>query len=286
MKTKSIVALLVLKLTIINFAMSQNWSFINSNDLKHFSESALLENSYSIKIDSTTQSGIDTFLYNMQVRIDSSDSKLDCGWGGHCAAFLVPGWLGLRIIKHPRRKYSFINSEKDTLKFDFGIEIDDTTTIYENDSIVLKMNYVSKDKEEVLSYLDSIKEFELIHYDKNSSLPLPLNKHIIKIGKDLGAISFFDVYNFPFKSTFVQLFGMKNPNLGLHEIRRSDISNFEVNDLFEQSIHKRHKSSFGGYLFGQKYTYKYKIIEKTEDDKKINYKIFSRKVGLDYSKIS
>lgn len=203
-----ILTLCFLPLLIETF--SQNWLPVSQNIKSVFINSELPSNLACFSIDSLNNSNVDSvYYYNYQLYGDNYDSSNDfspcSGFGTSC--FIIQNemsWFGRKIIQS-YNDWIFINQENDSLKFNF--QNNDTSIIYQNQAINLKLIYTNDTIENIWGYSDSLKIYKLIHHDLNGNY---LNNKKIRLSKHFGILDFIDIKHFPDSSNYYSAIGAHN----------------------------------------------------------------------------
>lgn len=126
------------------------------------------------------------------------------------------------------------NGAGDTLHFNFSLGINDSSLVYDNGSDKYFIKYTGTQLENVFSVQDSIKIFNMMHYDAQGNV-IGSNLHgfQIKLGKSLGLVSFFDTYHFPQVETIVQLRGQLSPSIGNYQMKNEELFDWHVGDILQ-----------------------------------------------------
>lgn len=147
-----------------------------------------------------------------------SDSTFDLdinnpcpAWGG-MAEWSFAGWLGRSLNYDQSAKTLAIDS---LINFDFNLSIGDSSLFYSDGMHEYYIRYVSKTEEQVLNFTDSVRNYAIETYNSQGSFITNLfSTSPIQIAKELGAIQFIDLSDFPNTQKEYEIIGQANNNLG------------------------------------------------------------------------
>lgn len=191
---------------------------------------------YFYPIDTLINS--DTIRYSQYLKVGSSNTSVpntnECSvWGDpNLVASADTSWLGRYIWVNTNTNELFIkNGMGETLAFDFGISIGDSAIFYQNTAEAYYMKYDQINEETHFGVDDSVKTFVIAKYDLvGNPLISNLTNFELKLGKELGLLSFMDCNNFPLLETEVELMGQLHPNLGEYNMTYDELYPWDVGD--------------------------------------------------------
>lgn len=176
----------------------------------------------------------------------------DCEFWGGTFMILDTTWLGNRInYDHDNMFLDLLNETGDSLGFDFGMSINDSTLFFESDSLLYFIKYTSISNELALGLIDSTKHFEIITYDSlGNNIINSLSEFEILLTKNNGLISFIDCYHFPNELKSMEIMGQTNPLLGNYQLSYFEAYPWQEGDV----IQYRGRNGYAGTNY-TKYTY-------------------------------
>lgn len=229
--------LLLLGLIYSFSGYGQDFAPFNDESPKRFHLSSdPTDNEFYFYATNSTYSG-DTVIYSQYFLPSSEDTLYDSfvcaswGWGGE-AKIPDTTFLSDELIYDNASKKLWIDNKLSlSLTFDFGMVLGDSSMLYSDDFSEYYLKYSSAANESILGFTDSIKRFNILHYDL-SGAPIYSELHgfQIKLGKTLGVIDFIDCYNFPAVERGFYLVGQQKPNIGHYQMSYDQAFPWQVGD--------------------------------------------------------
>lgn len=217
---------------------AQNYAPFKSDVSKRFFEVGNpASDEYFFYADSVHTNGSQT-TFHQYYTTQTTDyfEDADCiFWGGGSTMTLDTTWLGNQIVYNSTsRNLELYNDANDVLHFDFSLTFNDSSLLYQDANNKYFIKYIGAQSENVYAVQDSVKKFRVIHYDLlGNVVSSPLHNFEIKLGKNLGLISFFDTYNFPQTETPVQLKGQLNPLVGSYQMTYEELFDWHIGDVLQ-----------------------------------------------------
>jgi hypothetical protein len=157
------------------------------------------------------------------------------GWGGGLQAVADTSWLGREI------KYDLINQRLllsnylgEELNFNFNLNLGDSALFYQAMDENYYIKYESLTSELILDSLDLIKTFTVWKYDDLGNLGnSTLNGFELKLGLNLGLVSFINCHTFPSEEKGLILMGQLNPTIGYYQMTYDEAFPWQTGDLIQ-----------------------------------------------------
>jgi len=235
--------LLLIALYIAHFSFGQNYLPFNQNNPKRFVNPLnSADNDFFFYPIETFVSG-DTTTYRQYLRqsvevVDVSGTQCE-GWGGMIQPTADTTWLGRRFsYNNLTEELTLFNALSNSLLFDFGINLGDSSEFYQSANEHYFIRYDALNQELILDSLDWVKLFSVWKFDDlNNPLTSSLNGFEIKLGENLGLVSFIDCNNFPSAELGLQLMGQLNPTIGYYQMTCDEIFPWVPGDTLEVRGH-------------------------------------------------
>lgn len=156
-------------------------------------------------------------------------------WGNDFILADTTTWLGRKVIYDFVSKELLVNSSKfDTLNFDFGIDLTDSSKFFSTQSGDYFIRYDKIIQETIMGAPDLVKTFSIWKYDSNKNLVVsPLNGFEIKLGEKLGLASFIVCNGFPSIEKGLNIMGQLNPTLGYYQLTYDEVFPWKQGDTLE-----------------------------------------------------
>lgn len=210
---------------------AQNYKLFNKNSILSYTDTSA---GYvpSIAFDSVKSVGLDSVYYLYRFVGYENVPATICGYLGspYCYALDAPGYMGSKIICDNNNKYTFI-SASDSLVFDFGISIGDSSMFYSDPLRSFYITYEGKDTISKMGVIDSAKFYRITHID--TALNPALHNEKIIIGKNLGLIRFIKFGTFPNPPHILNIIADSKYELGIYQITAEMVYDFHVGDVFQ-----------------------------------------------------
>lgn len=222
----------------ISIASAQNYAPFHGNVSKRFEETNNpLADDYFFYADTSYVTGnTQTFQQYYTSKTVDYFEDIDCPfWGQGSTMTLDTTWLG-NVISYNTfsKKLALYNRENDTLHFDFSLALNDSSLIYSGNGEHYFLKQVGASLENVFTEQDSVKTFQVKHYDTNGNPILsPLHDFEIKLGKNLGLLRFFDTYHFPETEIPLQLKGQLFPLIGSYHMKYEELYDWQIGDILQ-----------------------------------------------------
>ncbi len=239
---KTFLILTTLLLTGLSF--SQNYSPFNSNVPKRFQNSANSDDNLYYFYPITTDTINDTIAFRQYFQKSTQTISLISNycqtWGFDFGFTEDTTWLGQKIDFDILNQHLILfNSEQDTLNFDFGLTLGDSSLFYQKNNDNYYLKYVSLSAEMVIDSIQNVKTFTIWKYDDFGNLEVsPLNGFEIKLSQNLGLASFINCSDFPNIETGVTLMGQLHPTIGHYQMTYNEAFPWQSGDELEiRGIH-------------------------------------------------
>ena len=164
-----------------------------------------------------------------------ADPSVCPNWGSDYGLLGDTTWLGREILFYENYNLLVLRNENnESLSFDLDVIIGDSSLFYQNASDKYFLKFISTQQESVLSVIDSVKTYQIVHYDNsNQVVNSALHNFNIKVGKTLGLIQFIDCTNFPSSEVGVELLGQLNPSIGYYQMTYDEMYPWQAGDIVE-----------------------------------------------------
>lgn len=195
---------------------------------------------------------------------EMDEFHIDCGsYGAPLKA--KNNWLGRNINYNQTTQVLAMDS---SLTFNLGINLGDSSLIKTINNIEYYLKYVSKSEEVILNFSDSIKYFSIVAYDNSGNL---VNTNYsatpLRIGKELGAIKFINIQEFPFNAKEYEIMGQVNSNqghLGDYALTNDEVYPWDVGDTLQVFRYSNQQYDEGFPPQGGSSYSTYTILSRTE----------------------
>ncbi len=234
--------ILITALLFSSFLCSaSSYELFNENSKMLFTNLPERDLSFSIRFDSVTFSGDETYFYNFN-HISSEvlyTDQCEPYYPDYCYLQVRPSWLGPFVKKTTGNMYEFMNSSWMVLQFDFSIEPGESMIFFEDADQIFSILFETTDTLNHLGIVDSIRFYRIAHTTVSGTpIESTLHNHQIMIGKDLGIISFFKVDVFPEELVPLELIGNNQPQVGLIALTHEIVYDHQPGDII-QWLYKR-----------------------------------------------
>jgi hypothetical protein len=163
--------------------------------------------------------------------LDVSDCTV---WGDPTGLVADTTWLGLTLKMTSENELFVQNHQHETLRFDFNLELNDSSEFYSNETESYYIKAISIEDFVVFGEEDQVKTFQISVYDSNGiSIENELNGYDIRIGEEIGLIQFFDVFHFPDEFIKLSLVGQTSPNLGNYQMSMEEAFTWDEGDIIQ-----------------------------------------------------
>lgn len=265
-KTKTMKTSLLLTLFIVlsmgSDCAAGDYFLFNENSKKLFTNIPTRNQSYSLSFDSVSYSADAIFYHQFKKVGSTSFSVINCinyFWGSdYCFPQNKPSWLGAYVKKHDNLHYDFLTAAYQTLSFDFNIRQNNSTVFYSDANQYFSIYFEGTDTLTHLGITDSVRFYRISHTASNG-VPINsvLNNFVIKVGKEMGLISFFIIDLFPSTLVPIELVGNNSPNAGIAHLTHEMVYDHQPGDINQW---KRVEVYTGGspddnYTLYTRYTY-------------------------------
>jgi hypothetical protein len=247
----------ILFLLLVNLAHGQNYRLFNSANKKLFASIPSQSETFSIAFDSVTASGSDSVYYNFfGIRETAIPTNCIFWCSSDCQTQDVPTWAGGKIIDNNSGLIQFFTLSGDTLNFNFNLSIGDSSLFYQDVSQKFFFRFDEIDTMTVLSAIDSVKEYTIVHTDAAGNvINSQLNNEKIIVAKNRGLAQFFQVDSFPSVLKAVALAGSVSPDGGFYKLTNEELYDFQPGDEIQTHLWR---NQFG---FPPPYSYnRYQLI--------------------------
>ena len=141
-------------------------------------------------------------------------------------------WQGKKALLKTDGRDIYYNENNEAITINTQANINDNWLLFENDSLRVMATVVSVNLQSIFGVMDSVKQFSLQVFDSlNNPISHPLNGEFFQISQNYGFVIAPDFYYFPSAEKH-NLKGVQSPKLGIYNITRNDIYNFDVGDEF------------------------------------------------------
>lgn len=227
---------------------------------------------------SEVMNGDSVFYPSYGVDIDDDDSYIESfdfceevdfwGSGGQCVLQEVPLWFGRQIRKIGSESYTCETTHGDTLFFDFGLAVDDSSTVFQDTDQSLLL---IAEGEGVISHLDvedSVYQYRLAHLDAQGvPMETALHNAPITIGAQLGAIHFMRLDSFPEMAQPIAIAGHSGAEAGLYEIKAVDVYDRAIGDVYQYRYYNMSNPFDPAAISYRTYT----VTDRSEDQDSVRY---------------
>jgi hypothetical protein len=156
------------------------------------------------------------------------------GSGGACSLQNVPLWFGRQIRKTGPETYTCETTQGDTLFFDFGLAVDDSSTVFQDTDQSLLLIAEGEGAINQLEVEDAVYQYRLAHLDAQGiPMETALHNAPITIGDQLGAIHFMRIDSFPVIAQPITIAGHSGAEAGLYEIKAVDVYDRAIGDVYQ-----------------------------------------------------
>jgi hypothetical protein len=171
---------------------------------------------------------------NTNAQVDVSGTSCS-GWGGGLVNLVDSTWLG-RNFHFDMSNFILThwNKSGEALTFDFGLALGDSALIYQSGTEEYYLVHAYDDEQTVLTYVDSVKNFRIAHYDPMGTvIPSALHSSYLRLGKNIGLITFLNCYEFPAQEVGMTLLGQIEPRIGTYQMTYDEAFPWEVGDVLQ-----------------------------------------------------
>lgn len=224
---------LVLLMSLSQLLSAQVYKPFSGNSKKIFVDT--LGRAHSLAFEQVNTLGSDSIFHGfLTIQSDFYFSDSCSFWGGNqCLKQTLPPWFGTKVTTNNAGSYLFYTRFGDALNFQFQNYLD-TTLIYSNANLQLRMHYTGTDTINLLGIIDSVASYELMLSDSaGNPVTSPIGQQAWRIGKQLGLISCFQIDSFPFVQKNMWLVGDEQQHAGVYAINNELIYNYEVGDVLQ-----------------------------------------------------
>ncbi len=230
--------ILITALLVSSFLCSaSSYELFNENSKMLFTNLPERDLSFSIRFDSVTFSGEDTYFFNFKHVSSEAIITDQCEpyfWQEYCQPQDRPSWLGPFVKKTAGNIYEFMNSSGMVLQFDLSIEQGESMVFFEDADQIFSILFETTDTLNHLGIVDSIRFYRIAHTTVSGTpIESPLHNHQIMIGKELGLISFFKVDVFPEELFPLELIGNNQPQVGLTALTHEIVYDHQPGDIIQ-----------------------------------------------------
>ncbi|HLO92093.1 MAG TPA: hypothetical protein VK172_13090, partial [Lentimicrobium sp.] len=245
---KNLYALLFLLITFSD-TYAQNWECIKTDDEYYYGKFQTQSNPdattrmvlyETIKIDSV-YTELDNLVYQNHKAVESTPS---------CHYTNGPSFLGKKVYSDIQGYFHFINDSTDTLHIKSNAIKDENWVFYLKSSSNLKIiAYIDTIVYDSLFFLpDSVKVIKFYAQNlQGDSIQHTINNKSMKLTKNHGLNSIFDLLKFPETITNYNLVGTKNTNKGYKNFGAAEIWDMEIGDEFHL-VKDEGNVSYTGYI--------------------------------------
>lgn len=231
--------ILITALLVSSFLCSaSSYELFNENSKMLFTNLPERDLSFSIRFDSVTFSGENTYFFNFKHVSSEAIITDQCEphfMEDYCQPQDRPSWLGSFVKKMAGNMYEFMNSSETLLQFDFNIEPGESMIFFEDADQIFSILFETTDTLNHLGIVDSIRFYRIAHTTVSGTpIESPLHNHQIMIGKELGLISFFKVDMFPEELVPLELIGNNQPQVGLTALTHEIVYDHQPGDIIQR----------------------------------------------------
>jgi hypothetical protein len=141
-------------------------------------------------------------------------------------------WQGKKALLKPDGRDIYYNENNEAITINTQANINDSWLLFENDSLRVMATSTTINSQSIFGVTDNVKQFSLQVFDSlNNPISHPLNSEFFQISQNYGFVIAPDFYHFPSAEKH-NLKGVQLPKLGIYNITRNDIYNFDVGDEF------------------------------------------------------
>lgn len=229
---KKILQLLILPFILVSSGLqAQNYQTVNSGRIAYFTTSG--EDFQFLRIDSVFFNGDSVFYPNRTLG----------PVGYHCFSLNEPSWTGRKIIVRKDGSNVYYNYHNDSILIKTQAILKEKWIAYQSkDSITITAEVVAINQKAVLEQLDSVKTIQFLGFDSHGNIvDHLLNTTQISISKNYGWVTALNFNLFPnieLDYSFFQRFGsfelvgLTSPKLGVQNLTRFDVFDFQPGDIF------------------------------------------------------
>ena len=245
------------------FCYGQNFRLFTPASKKLFTNYPIAGSAFSLAFDSVTSQESDSLYYNFNhLNTTSYNSTICPDWCGSHKVDL-PAWLEKKIVQKNPLVYEFFNLFGDTLKFDFNLNIGDTSLFYIDATQRFRIIYEKIDTLTIMSRLDSARFYKIYHSTSSgSTINSALNGKEIIVSKNIGMVQFLQIDSFPQILNSVYLIGNSYPDDGLCKITGETLYDYQVGDEIQYRNIYTQDSIGSPWVLEYDYFIKYTILNK------------------------
>lgn len=233
---KQLIALLVNVFALAYLCHAEGYELFNVNSKKLFKNLSNQNLCYSLSFDSASFLP-DAVYYHQFKKVRSQEVPVvQCTnffWGSdYCNPQNQPTWLGPYVRIYDGPHYEFLTASYQWLSFDFTIRQDNSMVFFTDSSQYFSIYFEGTDTLTHLGVMDSVRFYRINHTAING-LPINsvLNNFVIKIGKEMGLISFFTIDLFPATLIPIELIGNNAPSVGITHLTHEMVYDHQPGDI-------------------------------------------------------
>jgi len=170
--------------------IAQNYRCVNSGR-DYLFQSNLDEHMLGLHIDSITINNGDSIFKNY-LQLQNPDL-----WSSNCTRITDSTWVGVKVIVNSLDNY-FINKLGDTVLIKPNEQVNNSWTMFRNDSVVIEATIDSISTKDILGNSSNIKYISMNFMDTNGTfINHDLQGQQLMLSEDFGLIETYSFFNFP-----------------------------------------------------------------------------------------